>query len=131
MTTFMIIGLTKKVPYVIHAAPENKIEVDSLLDELIKCIKCFHLRGFNVKACVCDNHPTNVSADRKLLALYGKDEDDLRIYIGDKLIYQFYDTVHLIKSIRNNLHHKRLIFPPFSSSHLEDKPVEFKGDEIS
>ena len=132
MTTFMIIGLTNNVPYVIHAVPENKIEAGWLMDELMKCIKCLQLKGFNVKACVSDNHPTNVSAYRKLLDLYGKDEDGLRIYVEDMPIYLFHDTVHLIKNIRNNLlHRKRLIFPPFLSSDLEDKTVEVKGGEIS
>ena len=77
MTTFMIIGPTKNVPYVIHAVPENKIEDGWFMDELIKSIKCLHLKRFNVKACVCDNHPTNISTYRKLLALYEKDEDCL------------------------------------------------------
>ena len=40
MITFMIVGLTKNVPYVIHAVPENKIEAGWLMDEIIKCIKC-------------------------------------------------------------------------------------------
>ena len=120
--------LTKNVPYVIHAVPENKIKACWLMDELVKCIQCFHLKGINVEACVCDNHPTNVSACQKLLALYGKDEDGLRIYIEDKPIYLLYDAVHLIKNIRNNpLHQKRLLFLPFSSHHLGDKPVEVKG----
>ena len=132
MTTFMIVGLTKNVPYVIHAVPENKIEAGWLMDELIKCIKVLHLKGFSVKACVCDNHPTNVSAYRKLLALYGRNEDGLRIYIDDKPIYLFYDAVHLMKNIRNNLlHQKRLIFPPFSNNDLENKAVEVKGGEVS
>ena len=80
----MNIGLTKNVPYVIHAVQENRIEAGWLMDELTKCIKCLHLKEFNVKSSVCDNHPINVSAYQKLLALYGKDEDGLRIYIEDK-----------------------------------------------
>ena len=49
VTTFMIIDLTKNVLYVIHAVPENKIEASWLMGELNKCIKCLHLKGFNVK----------------------------------------------------------------------------------
>ena len=132
MTTFMISGLTKNVSYVVYAVPEIKGEAWWLMDELIKCIKCLHLKGFNVKACFYDNHPTNVFAYRKLFALYGKDDDGLRIYIEDKPTHLFYDVVHLIKNIINNLlHHKRLIFPPFSSNHLGDKPVEVKDGQIS
>ena len=132
MTDFMINGLTKNVSYVVHAVLETKIEAGWLMDELIKCIKCLHLKGLHVKLSVCDIHPNNVSAYRKLIALYEKDEEGLRIYIADKLIYLFYDAAHLIKNIRNNLFdQKRLIFHPLSSNHQGYKAVEVKRGEIS
>ena len=93
------------------------------MDELINCITSLHSKGFNVKACVCDNHPTKASAYQKILSLCGKDED--------YPIYLFYEAVHLIKNIRNNLfYQKRLVFPLFLSNILGDKAVEVKGDEI-
>ena len=44
MTTFMIIDLTKNVPYVIHAFPENNIEACWLMDDLIKFMNSLHLK---------------------------------------------------------------------------------------
>ena len=128
----MINCLTKNFPYVNHTGPENKIEAIWLMDEIIRYIKCLHLKGFNVKTCVYDNHPTNLSAYRKLLVLYGNDEDGVRIFNEDKAVYLIYDAVLLIKNIRNNLlPHKKLMFPPFLSNHLGGKPDEVKGGEIS
>lgn len=132
MMMFMIVGLTNNVPYVLHAVPENNIRADWLKEEILKCIQCLQSKGFKVRACVSDNHSTNVSAYQKLLEAYGKDEDDLRIYVEDMPIYLFHDTVHIVKNIRNNLlNQKRLIFPPFISNDLEDLPVEVKGGEIT
>jgi hypothetical protein len=128
----MIIGLTKSVPYVLHAIPENNLQADWLTDEILKCIQCLHSKGFKVRACVSDNHSTNVSAYKKLLTVYGKGEDNLRIFVDDKPIYLFHDTVHIVKNIRNNLlNQKRLIFPPFTNNDLMDLPVEVTGGEIS
>ena len=132
MMTFMIVGLTKSVPYVINAVPENNLNADWLADEILKCIQCLHSKGFQVRACVSDNHSTNVSAYNKLLKLHGKGEDDLRILVNESPIYLFHDTVHILKNIRNNLlNQKRLIFPQFTNNDLMDMPVEVTGGEIS
>ena len=46
-------------------------------------------------------------------------------------IYLFFDSVHLIKNIRNNLlNHKQFLFPAFSSTALFDN-VCVTGGEIS
>ena len=124
MMTFMIVGLTKSVPYVINAVPENNLNADWLADEILKCIQCLHSKGFKVRACV--------SAYNKLLKLHGKGEDDLRILVDESPIYLFHDTVHILKNIRNNLlNQKRLIFPQFTNNDLMDMPVEVTGGEIS
>ena len=94
MVAFMIIGVTKSIPYVIHAVPENKIDARWLMEEILKCIHCLQSKGFKVRACVSDNHATNVSAYRKLLEAYGKDDDDLCIYVEDMPIYLFHDAEH-------------------------------------
>ena len=58
--------------------------------------------------------------------------DDLRICINGKPIYLFYDSVHIIKNIRNNLlNRKILIFSPFSFESLKDFPAEVNGGEIT
>ena len=50
---------------------------------------------------------------------------------GSQKIYPCFDTVHLIKSIRNNLlNNKRFIFPEFTFEEFND-PINVKGGEIS
>ena len=69
-----------------------------------------------VKGVVCDNHPSNVSAYKKLLSENMEPHNQLSITVEEsRNIYLFYDTVHLVKNVRNNLlGRKRFIFPSFS-----------------
>ena len=48
-------------------------------------------------------YASNVSAHRKLLTDYGQNEHDLFVILNGKKTSLFYDTVHLVKNIRNNL----------------------------
>ena len=67
-----------------------------------------------------------------MIAKYGESQDDLYISMEvSRKIYLFYDTVHLVKNIRNNLlARKRFIFPPFSFSGFPQR-IEVPGGEIS
>ena len=57
--------------------------------------------------------------------------DSLRIWIAEKRIYLFYDTVHLVKNLRNNLlARKQLLFPPFICDDMEQK-LKIAGGGIS
>jgi hypothetical protein len=125
IVVFMIVGLKESIPYVIKTCPEVSIngywlhnEIDSSINNLKEC-------GFNVRAVVCDNHSANVSAFNQLLRDY-KAETDLFIYHpaynGSMKTYLFYDMVHLIKNVRNNmLHAKKFVFPSFKFDQLRDK----------
>ena len=62
----MIVGLKKSVPYVIKLSPETvinaksfKIEASGYLDVLIPY-------DVNVRAIICDNHPSNISTFTKI-----------------------------------------------------------------
>ena len=61
---------------------------------------------------LCENHSTNVSAYKKLLGRFGpEDENQLFITFNDQKIYKFFDTIHLIINIWNNmLSRKRFTF---------------------
>ena len=97
--TFMIVGLRMKIPFVVRAVPENKITGiwdRNLIDEVLNSL---HDVGFNVRAVISDNHPTNVAAFSSLLSDYGIDlgtQAFIRPSYGRK-IYMLYDTIHLIK----------------------------------
>ena len=67
IVSFMIVGLKQNVPYVIKSVPETKIEGRWLKGEIKDCLKTLHDSGFNVRALVCDNDSTNISAYSLLL----------------------------------------------------------------
>ena len=57
-------------------------------------------------------------------------EDNESLLINFQKVYLFYDTVHLIKNVRNNLlSKKRLVFPHFSLEFNDD--VVVNPSEIS
>ena len=132
MLCFMICGLKTSVPYVFHSVPEIKISGELIKNQLFFCIETLQGIGFNVRGICCDNHPCNVSAyNFMIMSTGGNSESDLKIYVNDQPIYLFYDTVHLIKNVRNNLlARKKFLFPPFVNEDLS-MPVKVAGGEVS
>ena len=131
--TFMINSLRKSIPFVVKAIPETKIEGKWLNKEIDSVISSVHECGFQVRAVVADNHSTNVSAYRYLMDCYGSEEKPNIIThpSGNSKIYLFYDAVHLMKNIRNNLlNARRFIFPPFQFDGFYDD-IDVPGGEIS
>ena len=111
----MIIGLKENEPYVVRAAPVTFIYSELLKDELLNCLELLVTSGFNVKAVIFDNHAANVSAFTKLIFQFGEDNESSFINFQSQKVYVFYDTIHLIKNVRNNLlSKKQLVFPQFS-----------------
>ena len=103
VVSFMIAGLKSNVPYNIRSVPEIEIKGNWLKEKILRVIDVLHDVGFNVRGVVCDHHPSNVSAFREIVSDYAKKDDELRVWTNDKPIYLFYDPVHLIKNVRNNL----------------------------
>ena len=131
LVSFMIVGLKSSVPFIVNAVPEKEISGEWLKREILKRIQQLQECSFNVRGVVCDDHPTNVSAYKKLLTDFGNSTDDLFITINAKKIYLFFDTVHLVKNIRNNLlNRKRFLFPEFSFGDFYDN-IKVKGGEVS
>ena len=66
-------------------------------------------------------HKPSFSAYIQLLVENGKAADDLFITLNGRKIYLFFDTVHLIKNVRNNLLiKKRFLFPDFNFTEFYD-----------
>ena len=66
-----------------------------------------------------------------LLPRFATTQNDLLFVFNELMIYMFFDSAHLMKSIRNNhLNCKRSLFPAFSSTVLYDN-VYVTGGEIS
>ena len=80
---------------------------------------------------VCDNHAANVLAYKKLKEEYLDEVEGLSINYQGQRVYIFYDTVHLVKNIRNNLlGNKRFLFPGFEFFGFE-QDVIMPGGELS
>ena len=63
-----------------------------------------------------DNHAANINAFKALRTMFSEESD---LYIkhseNETVTYLFFDNIHLIKNIRNNmLNAKKLVFPSFS-----------------
>ena len=118
----------ESVPYVIKSIPEIKINGGWLKEQILDTLKSC---GFNVRGIVCDNHSSNVSTYKMLLEGCNQDPYSLFMLYESQKIYLFFDTVHLIKSIRNNLlNYRRFLFPSFSFNDFKD-PINFQGGELS
>ena len=117
--------------YIIRIVPETKIEREWIQNEILHCLQVLQVLGFKVRGVVCDDHSSNVSAFKKLFAIYGPSDDDLAIEYNNQKVYLFFDVVHLMKNIRNNLlNRKRFLFPSFSLSEFYDA-VKVSGGEVS
>ena len=79
-------------------------------------VKVLAEAGFSVRAIVSDNHSSNVNAYSNLSEKF---ESGSSNYIqhpsNDMKTYLIFDTVHLMKNIRNNLLNKKnFVFPSFN-----------------
>ena len=84
-----------------------------LAQHISKCISCLSKVGVNVRAVVTDNHSSYVNAFNCLLT-YGTNDSKLFIHHTDNntKTYLFFDNVHLMKNVRNNLFNaKKFVFP--------------------
>ena len=97
----------------IKSSPETKTNADWLKEELIVCLRILFQLGFSVSAIVCDNHSSNGSNFKNLLQHFNQDPDDLFIWYELRKIYLFYNVVHLVKNVRNNLLNYKWFFFSF------------------
>ena len=115
---FMIVGLKQSVPYyTIQFIPEVTLHGQWLCDKISSKIENLGNAGFCVHGLVADNHSSNVNAFTSLKDLFHSESELFFKHSVNhgKRTYMFFDTVHLIKNIRNNLlHAKKFVFPKFS-----------------
>ena len=111
--------------------PVTNIDVNWLKTELLVSLEILSNCGFCLRVIVCNNHPSNVSSFKKLLEHVNQNPDELYMLHKSRKIYLCYDTVHLIKNVRNNLLKcKWFIFPQFEFSGFKD-PINVPGGEIA
>ena len=106
IVVFMIVSLKKYILFVIRSSPDITITGEWLKSETDECL--YHLQKvcFYVRAVISDDHVPNVRAFQLLLTNYNGDKN-LFIYhpaYNETLkTCLFFDTVHLVKNIRNDL----------------------------
>ena len=129
---YMIVGIRKNIPFVVRSVPEVTVTGGLVKKHIEEVLTDLHNTGFNVRTVISDNHATNVSAYDSLMRDYGVDKATKAIIhpSSKKKIYLMFDSVHLIKNIRNNLlNNKRFIFPAFNFGKFEDE-ITVKAGEI-
>ena len=92
IVTFMIMGLKESMPYIAQVFPGVS------RSDLTSAKLC-------VRGIVTDNRTLNVHTFSSLAAIFNSDAHQYIKHPGnfDKKTYLFYDTVHIMKNIRNNL----------------------------
>ena len=133
IVAFLVLGLKESIPYVVKAVPEVTFTGKWLADQISENIHCLISLGFVVRAIVADNHSANVNAFSCLVKNFNSPS---RLYIKvpsqNKNTYLFYDNVHLIKNVRNNLlNGKKFVFPPFVYNDNQFINIDFPAGYIS
>ena len=132
--TFMINSLKDSIPFVVRAVPEKEITGKWIAKQINELLSSLHECGFHVRAVISDNHSTNVAAFKLLENAYGITGSPDTITHPSRensKIYLFYDSVHLLKNIRNNLvNARRFRFPSFNFCKFYDE-IRVPGGEIS
>ena len=103
---FVIVGVRKNASFVVKAVPQSNTERKWLFGQIIESIQSYHEIGFQVRAVISDNYPSNGSAFNELFSKYGTESHEniiLHHSTSDRRTYLFYDSVHLFKNVRNNL----------------------------
>ena len=96
IVSFMTIAIIKFVL-------ELKIHADWLKNEITGCLKVLTDYGFKVHMIIRNNHICNTSAYHKILNQFNTPYNNLYFMYESQKIYLCFDTVHMIKGIRNNL----------------------------
>ena len=106
---FMIVGRKDSIS-------EVKFGGEWLPDKMSNCTDDLTSAEFCVRGIVTDNCASNVRAFSSLTAIFNSDSHQYINHTGNfgKKTYLFYDTVHIMKNIRNNLlNGKKFVFPEF------------------
>ena len=121
---FMIVGLKRSIPYVIKAIPKTSLNGDMVKKEIHESLQTLKSANFNVRAVISDNHSTNVPGFNMLKKEYGTGQEyDFFIFFEGSKIYLMFDSVHLLKNVRNNLLNSKRFVSPFSYENLNDHVI--------
>ena len=103
-------------PFVVQAVPEVTFNVQWLCDKIASNIENLGNTGFCVHGLVAENFSSNVNAFTSLKNLFNSESKLFFEHSANhgKRTYMFFNTVHLIENIQNNLlNAKKLVFLNF------------------
>ena len=95
---FMVVGLKQSVPYVIKACPKTSLSGRWLTDEIEESLSTLSDAGLRIRAIITDNHSTNVTAFKMLIAKY-ESSTNYCFHFQSKKIYTLFDSVHPWRSL--------------------------------
>lgn len=114
---FMVRGLRKKFkqPVAFYLTNSNMNYLSTILKDVINAVQS---TGLTVISTVCDQAPSNVAANNRLIKetkdntnlKEGEKNDVFGFVIGGQEIIPLFDVPHLLKGLRNNLITKDLNF---------------------
>ena len=120
---FMVVSLKKTIPYIIKAIPIVRLTFLDVYNGILNCISILNEGKFHVRGVIADNHSTNVKAYKVLVKNFPLDDREYCIKNPSNSaqhIFLMFDTVHLIKNIRNNLISSRFFQVPQFLFNLQD-----------
>ena len=120
---FMVVSLKKTIPYVMIAIPIVRLTFLDVYNGILNCISILNEGKFHFRGVIADNHSTNVKAYNVLVKNFPL--DDRKYCINNpsnsaQHIFLTFDTVHLVKNIRNNLISSRFFQVPQFLFNLQD-----------
>ena len=115
---FIICGLKASFPIAVKACPEISLNGEWVATHMADCISILSESGFKVRVIVTDNHSSNVNAFKALKKIFHSQASDSSLFVqhseNPTKTYLFFDNVHFLKNIRNNLlNSKKFVFPIF------------------
>ena len=103
LLSFMMIGLKQNIPCLTKPGPMVRPARNWLKTEILNCTELLVENKFFLRGIAFDNHASNVLAFLKIICEYERVNESLSFEIGLIKNYLFYDSVHLINNIWNNL----------------------------
>ena len=112
IVAFIIVALKEPIPYIVQPIPEVKFSGEWLADKMSNCIDLTSAE-FCVRGIFTDNHASNVHAFSSVTAIFNSDSHQYINHPGNFGKKTYYDAVHIMKNIRNNLLNGKFVFTDF------------------
>ena len=71
---FMVVSITKSIPYVLKAIPIVKLSYEIICNGILNCLFLLSQGGFFTRAIISDNHKTNIKVFQTLSKAHPSNE---------------------------------------------------------